>query len=118
MNVVQFGNSMQPQKNEVTQDEAKPQVVVLTEKAICVQGTDRVGTTSQGYLELSSWKGWEGFPWNHERWNLQTLCLESPVIVHHTATARTTHRHLDLTQLHWYLGGKRFWCDCSSHGVT
>lgn len=54
---------MQPQKNEVTQDEAKPQVVVLTEKAICVQGTDRVGTTSQGYLELSAaGKGGKAFP--------------------------------------------------------
>lgn len=82
----------------------KYSMAVLTEKAICVQGTDRVGTTSQGYLELSAaGKGGKAFPGTMRD---GTCSLESPVIVYHTDTARTTHCRLDLTQLHWYLGAE------------
>lgn len=66
-----------------------------TEKAICVQGTVRVGTTSQGHLE------------GVERLSLEPRETElSDSLTCHTATVHSMYCHLDLTQLCWYLGAE------------
>lgn len=105
MNVAQFGNRrghskmkspgmrLSPKSSMAGVLRTKGFGCLPTEKAICVQGTVRVGTTSQGHLE------------GVERLSLEPCEIKlADSLTCHTPTARSMHCHL--TQLCWYLGEK------------
>lgn len=86
-----------------------------TEKAICVQGTDRVGTTSPTSGTSSSWKG---FPRTMRDETCRLLDFRACCYLPHTHRPHCT-RSLGPDPGLLVSGGRRFWCvDCSSHGVT